>query len=198
MPNFCDNTLHIEGADDEIQRFLDSTTIGEHTYEILKSLYPVPQELTDTVSGWSSNEEEQAEREKQYARNTEKYGYKDWYDWQNANWGTKWGDCDTQLVGRNTDYVCFTFESAWGPPSTAFVKISQDFPTLTFYLTYHEKGMGFAGCDGFRNGEHVDSYTEDISIPNADEDDEMDWEALDDAYLEAMDSCEKNVREMLS
>ena len=118
---------------------------------------------------------------------------------QYANWGTKWGDCDTQLIGQDDGSASFTFESAWSAPSNAFVKISQDFPTLRFYLTFYEMGMGFAGCDGFHNGVRVESYTEDISVPNADDDDEdMDMDALYDAYFEAVDKCEQEVREAMA
>ena len=54
-------------------------------------------------------------------------GFKDWYDWQCHNWGTKWGPCEgTIKVSKYTfrdgtkhyTVVCH-FESAWGPPERA-------------------------------------------------------------------------------
>ena len=48
------------------------------------------------------------------------HGYSNAIDWQYANWGTKWGDVDTELISevyteaRGT--VDLRFDSAWGEP----------------------------------------------------------------------------------
>lgn len=39
----------------------------------------------------------------------EETGYKDWYDWSVANWGTKWNACETRIVRRDHGRIEFTF-----------------------------------------------------------------------------------------
>lgn len=48
-----------------------------------------------------------------------KYGAVDWHEWNNANWGTKWGTYDHRRseLGGGCGPVALSFESAWGPPN---------------------------------------------------------------------------------
>ena len=46
-------------------------------------------------------------------RYKEEYGYDNWYDWANHNWGTKWGCCDNEF--KDNEYW---FNTAWCPLST--------------------------------------------------------------------------------
>lgn len=43
-----------------------------------------------------------------------RYGAADWYEWANLHWGTKWGDCEHEVVHDNGK-VLLRFESAWSP-----------------------------------------------------------------------------------
>lgn len=74
-----------------------------------------------------------------------------WYDWRVNNWGTKWDLNDVNIEDQGE---CFTvnFETAWGPPLEAFEKISKDFPSLSFELSYQEPGMDFCGKATYENG----------------------------------------------
>lgn len=49
---------------------------------------------------------------KQVHTNWEKYGYPNWYEWSNANWGTKWNAYETKYTSDRSVY----FESAWSAP----------------------------------------------------------------------------------
>lgn len=49
---------------------------------------------------------------KQVHTNWEKYGYPNWYEWSNANWGTKWNAYETKYTSDRSVY----FESAWDAP----------------------------------------------------------------------------------
>ena len=49
---------------------------------------------------------------KQVHTNWEKYGYPNWYEWSNANWGTKWNAYATKYTSDRSVY----FESAWDAP----------------------------------------------------------------------------------
>jgi len=76
-------------------------------------------------------------------------------------WGTKWEarDVDHDLLDDNT--LMLNFDSAWGPPVTAY-NTGEANHDITIYATYYEPGMAFVG-------EYEDS--EDISY-NIDFEDE--------------------------
>lgn len=161
MPNWCYQNLHIRGDYNERTRLIESVRTDKG--HELTQLHPCPQELRDTISGWTNDPKVQAEREEQYAKNKAKYGYSSWYEWGNNEWDTKWGDCATELDEHDEGTTLFRFESAWSPAVALIRNISAQFPTLTFGLTYTEESNAFAGWTVFRNGVDVDSY--DAEIP---------------------------------
>jgi hypothetical protein len=164
MPNWCYTTMHISGEKEELQRFLDSietrTSDYGKTYSIIGKLYPCPQELKDTVSGFFADEKQQEELNRKEEANEAKYGAKNWYDWCCSHWGTKWGDCDTESdndgvleLPNGTFYTDFRFQTAWGTATRAWIKISRDFPSLRFEFAHQEESDEFAGVEVIRNGE---------------------------------------------
>lgn len=164
MPNWCTTSLEVSGDAGELDKFLSQIRKTETEYgqkiDIIDALYPCPQELVDTVSGWSGDEAVQAEREKQYEANMAKYGYKDWYDWQYSVWGTKWGDCNTSIDEPyvridNKKVVDIHFQTAWGPATGAWIHISKMFPGLTFDFYHDEEAGFFEGYEVIRGGEIV-------------------------------------------
>ena len=69
-----------------------------------------------------------------------------WYNWRNANWGTKWDaysleidDCDMP----NGFEV--TFETAWSPPEEIHSAICEQYDDLSISWFYDEPGCEFAG-----------------------------------------------------
>jgi hypothetical protein len=150
MPNWCNNGLVLTHKDPAmIDRVVKSANEG-----ILNEFIPCPQELVDTVAGSMPQGPERDAHQAQMARNIEKFGHKDWYDWNIANWGTKWDiSADTcDRVDANT--VRLSFDSAWSPPLGAYAKLEgQGFKVQAFY---YEPGMCFAGI--YENGE--DDYVE--------------------------------------
>ena len=62
---------------------------------------------------------------RKYMRAYEKYGYLDWYDWSNDNWGTKWNACDSYVA---PDLSQVDFETAWCYPKPIIDKILEDNP----------------------------------------------------------------------
>jgi len=101
-----------------------------------------------------------AQKEKQDAA-VAATGFKDWYDWacDDANWGTKWGDYDTQYSqwdGPKTSTVDISYTSAWGPLSTSFWKrVSDRFPEAQIVVYFSEPGMAFQGSESYYGGECV-------------------------------------------
>lgn len=142
MPNWCNNSITLYHEDPAmIDRAMNSNGL-------LMEFLPTPQELIDTVSGWPS-EDERAAHEAQQASNIEKYGYKDWYDWNIANWGTKW---DFELESKDRDgpnTMTASFDSAWSPPITAYEALLELGFEITAY--YYEPGMCFVGK--YENGD---------------------------------------------
>jgi hypothetical protein len=180
MPNWCYNELEVQGEASELRKFVDATKTtykdgetGETKETIgLNHLFPCPEELSNTVSGWLGDGEEQKKLEEQQKRNIEKYGHQDWYSWCNANWGTKWGACDFDWTSffdgemeANAKYIGAYFQSAWSPAEGLIKEISKQFPTLVFSLVYTEESDAYAGCSVFRDGVMLAEEGEEPEIP---------------------------------
>ena len=69
----------------------------------------------------------------------EKYGAKDWYDWRNLHWGTKWDACDAEY---DEEENTVRFDTAWAPPDQIFAKMQEDFPNAKFEI-YAEEETGW-------------------------------------------------------
>lgn len=152
MPNWVSTSLSVKGSPTEVQRFVD----GIKDSRILHSYFPCPEELHKTIAGYVG-EDGAEEHRKQQESNIAKYGHKDWYDWSYEQWGTKWGDCDTDigmpvLLTDGTSEVQINYLTAWGPADTGFLKVSTLFPELLFTFDYDEEAGFFAGVHVFRNG----------------------------------------------
>lgn len=184
MPNHCSNYLLV-GAHDihrgELEAFhkLVSTPVektkvdyqtGEETkivekgYFLCDNIFPCPPEL-------SAN------------------GNSGWYDWCNANWGTKWGDYDTDYMEHleTPNLRAYRYTTAWSPMVEAIKNFAQKFPNLVFINAYEEGGMGFLGAFGI----YQDSMWDvEGQYP------EVDWEADDTGFEnveKTMNECVRSV-----
>lgn len=160
MPNHCENTLQITGPDVDIRRFIHITKCDEKEPYVIAQHMPIPNEFKGDG----------------------------WYTWCVNNWGTKWGDYETQLF-REVDEAIFHYQTAWGPFSDEFLqKISKPFPTLTFLMQYQETGCCFAGVSAVRNGDVLYAQCVEPELPEYNEDDEDQWyDEMNDAYLKEID-----------
>ena len=138
MPNWCNNGITLRHADPAM---IDRVVKGQEG--LLMEFLPTPQALTETMAGSYGDTDKQAALEAKELDNLAKYGYKNWYDWNIANWGTKW-DFNLENVARVTP-TCVTasFDSAWAPPIDAYRKLL----ALGFEIEalYYEPGMQFVG-----------------------------------------------------
>jgi hypothetical protein len=116
----------------------------------MTEFYPCPKELTETISGFcGKGTYEQELLELKESLNLKWFGYKNWYDWQVAKWGTKWDvgtDCGGGggIINRGSPVdIHLSFLSAWSPP-TGFYEFLE---ILGFEVKayYYECGMGFCG-----------------------------------------------------
>lgn len=131
MPNWCLNTITITGPHDELERFASRFTEDEDgDISLLDTFHPFPD------------------------------GIDDWYGWCVDNWGTKWPDKSRRVAKDQTDRLVFIGDTAWSPPIRGLATIAEDWPALTFSITYDEPGMCFYGAAVFRGS--VLSQTESL------------------------------------
>lgn len=160
MPNWTSNFIRVRHDNpamiDKIMA-TDGTNKG-----VLDSIIPCPPELNDEdLTTWSHGPEQEA-RDKKQAEMVRKYGYKSWYDWNVANWGTKWDLCEPTLTRVDDNTVEISAETAWSPPTTAFETMVNELG-YEVYAMYRGEGNEFAGI--WDNGE--DNYY--AAFSNSDE-----------------------------
>jgi hypothetical protein len=142
MPNWCNNTLWVDGNPEQLKDFKSKTTKqADHNQPnglefTLEGLYPTPPELM------KENAFDQSENSEAL---TEKYGYSDWYTWRVNKWGTKWDVCESDIYENSDTEFMVVFDSAWAPPVNWLEHIAPQFPELKFKMAFSEPGMGFCG-----------------------------------------------------
>lgn len=153
MANYCDNRLTVQGNQKEIDRFKKIVRKSKKNNLDFNRTVPMPTELLNTQS--PSNDKQVVKELYQL-----KFGYDNWYDWQHANWGVKWGPSYADVMPpAETTYkngnkkIVYDFTTPWAPPTLWIINSSLLFPTLTFKNFYVEEGMGFKGSDTIINGE---------------------------------------------
>ena len=136
MPNWCMNSLYIRGNKKQIKKFKTRAKDKSNDSDLsMDKIVPEPKKADGTESD-------------------------DWYGWRCDNWGTKW-DIDAHLDAEDDEFLEYSFDSAWSPPSTFIVKASKLFKKLSFLLKYEEPGMGFSGLFRAKKGFVVeDQYIE--------------------------------------
>lgn len=148
MPNWCFNTLSVDGVASAITKFREWLNDQPLT---LQKIRPMPKELEDTISPTPAADAEKAKIL------LEKYGSDNWYDWHVANWGTKW-DAEITEDDASEENIYYSFDSAWSPSLEATKYLATLFPDLTFTHKYYETGVGFAGTLTATNGEYDETY----------------------------------------
>lgn len=184
MPNHCNNSLYVVGDPYELSLFLaeaQRVKRDDGSHSVFQSLMPCPKELHSVPADGSKRPEL-----------VEKYGHSDWYDWCNANWGTKWGDYNTHFLGSGDDYAAWAFTTAWGPGLEFVERMAVRYPKLAFVNSYDEEGMGFMGVSVFADGTLLSEGEGDfVSLENPD--DYEDEEKMEAKY----EQDTRNFREML-
>lgn len=139
MPNWCDNSIDITGPFDKISGLWNKIQEKKKTdenYGLLEAMVPI--------------------------------GEWDYGSAVNA-WGTKWevSTDDLELIDNEdgTAQISGFFQSAWGPPITAYETFVEENEDCDIDATYFEPGMDFAGI--FRDGEDIwyDGISEEIKEP---------------------------------
>lgn len=147
MPNWCYNGVTLRHKDPAM---IDR---AQHSDGLLMEFLPTPQPLLETTAGSFGDDEKQRALEAQQEENLKQFGAKDWYDWNIANWGTKW-DVNLENINREDEYtLTASFDSAWSPPIEAYQKLE----ALGFEIEakFYEPGMAFCGTYDAGYGENT-------------------------------------------
>ncbi len=174
MPNWCYNSTTFHGDNETLTKLVEAITTTDEDGKVHHDLtlpFPIPTELQiqSVFFHADSDDPEHQELLKKYEANEAKYGYRDYYDWNIANWGTKWSpDLSESEVEIDGNVLHLSYDTAWSPPTGLLRKISGLFPTLVITNTFDEEGMGFWGCEAFHGGKEVASYgMSDGDMPEA-------------------------------
>jgi len=142
LPNWCDNSLTITHTDPELIRKAAEGFRGEG---FLSAFMPIPEALQDTRAGAYADPVEQEALIAKQKANLAEYGYKDWYDWAVANWGTKWDiSGEEPMVSEDGLTLTVGFQSAWSPP-IEFYKVLEEKFGFGVEAYFYEGGMCFYG-----------------------------------------------------
>jgi hypothetical protein len=179
MPNWCSNNLYVSGKKEDVTKFKEKAKTEKEPLSF-SNFVPMPKE-----------EEE------------------NWYEWNIANWGTKWDisnvevsfDGKVKIQDEEEYYINYMFDTAWSPPIEWVGNLAKQYPELEFELEYREDGVGFAGkikASGggiyFDEQVDVDDIWEQLKKEKKDEDNEEDGE---DGYW-YYEEYDKRVSEALS
>lgn len=161
----------LDGTDDNVRRFkdLEGNVIKLDQMKAM-SFYSMNDE---ELLGEGYTMEKLTEQELEELR--EKYGASDWYAWNVRNYGTKWGDVETQLIRRDKESLEYAFETAWSPAPQMIEKIGDKFDIKNISYKYFSIENGDKGGFTFdSNGRVVESH----------------WEVLDESYYTMGDDVE--------
>lgn len=137
MPNWCLNTLEIQGPIEDVDKFMEKIKSAEpDKLSLFNALIPMPAEYSGEPASMTKEEKDWSDNEKLCF---EKYGHKDWYSWCVANWGTKWNAYNLSNEGENK----ISFDTAWSTPAQVIERLSEMFPHIEIALEFADEDFGF-------------------------------------------------------
>jgi hypothetical protein len=85
----------------------------------------------------------------------ETYKNQGWYDWNIANWGTKWDVAgkDVDVRDDSPGHWHIYFDTAWSPPHEALVALSEQHPEVEIRNEWCEE-QGFGAHQVYSEGTH--------------------------------------------
>jgi hypothetical protein len=120
MPNHITNIVSIAGKQnlkELLAEFLDTEDGDKIDFN---KVIPMPDAVGFRGENLPYNPHPDEPMAKAYERNLKLYGFKNWYDWSIANWGTKWDCYEFEWL---TERKC-TFLTAWSPPDPILRKLA--------------------------------------------------------------------------
>ena len=77
------------------------------------------------------------------------YAYDDWYDWCNANWGTKWTGCSAHAERHLPNLLTVDYDTAWSAPMQFFNHLEKTYPDLQII-----------------NGSVLEGFSDEVEVTN--------------------------------
>lgn len=159
MPNWCDNSLLVEGDEKELERFFEHAKGYGLTWESDEQI-PKDEKYNSLIDFSKFIRPTDAELKRPYGKQGDSYGY----DWCIENWGTKWNACDAISTwdedrygdrGIDKSEIGYSFNTAWSPMSEdMLLRMEEMFPKLKFHYQFIETGCEFYGYWNTENKRH--------------------------------------------
>jgi len=202
MPNWCFNGLTVEGNPDLVNDLVrimnrpfvmihDTWNMETKEMQVKQTTYPNPVFAFHNIYNHRQDGIDDLEYVKQ-PDNTlpiaEALMFKGnhWYDWNVRNWGTKWDVAvsegeeypNTYIEGPTQNgensVVYYNFNTAWSPPMPAMEKLSAQYPSLLFTLSFEEE-TGWGGECEFLRGEMISESSYDNKCRDCDSENTMEY-----------------------
>lgn len=182
MPNWVFNGLTIEGNPEQVNKLVKQVNkpfkspvqthgVGDLAFNVKDVLYPNPIFAFHNIysyldHGVTDEEYIQQPPATEDFKDWLKHETNDWYNFNNREWGTKWDVAvshdeeypDTYVEGPTENgenlVVYYNFNTAWSVPVPALQKLSAQYPTLLFTLSYEEE-TGWGGEMEILRGEVI-------------------------------------------
>lgn len=195
MPNHVYNNLTVTGPESDVRAFHNAVNVdSDDNSGIIRAFLPFPaklegEEITDKngdVVGRAFSDEG--------------------YYWCLKNWGTKWGDYETEIVYEPAEIipgnwgVAYRYNTAWSPANAAIITIAKQFPNLTFDVSWEEEGFQSCGALAVKGEHAVDDYVSYDGLPDYPEDwnDDDSVEKFRDEFTRTKDLSNERVFERLT
>ena len=145
MPNHVTSVITLSGDENRIKAMLEqikNDEVGIGSVDFNKIL-PMPDNIYRGNLG---------------TQELTKYGDNNWYDWSNANWGTKWNaygyDNGVELEDSKLKFL-----TAWAAPHPILQKLSEMYPDIKFEHEWADEDIGNnCGRYVYYDGKRIEEY----------------------------------------
>lgn len=130
MPNHVTNIIVVSGDDEQRKAMFEAIKNDEFGLGSVdfNKIIPTPENIYQGNLGT-------AEREK--------YGSANWYDWNIANWGTKWNSYGyNECIEKNFDGSALRFDTAWSNPQPIIEALATKYSNLGFEHKWADEDFG--------------------------------------------------------
>lgn len=138
MPNYAANYIVFRAtATEKLIALKEWMAKGKNPIDF-KKIIPPP---ADMFEGALGDKERKMCKEK---------GIENWYDWQIANWGTKWNASNSCVIQDTPFRFALKFDTAWSSPKPVMAKIIEYCQNNKITFVY------FNGNEGGGDGEFIE------------------------------------------
>jgi hypothetical protein len=231
MPNWVYNGLTIEGNPEQVKSLMKQmnkpfvysiTPVGDLSFDVKQTKYVNPIFSFHNIYSYLDHGVTDEQYHSQPPRKDSdtfadwmKFESNDWYNFNNREWGTKWDvavsednkypDTYMEESENGENYVVYyNFNTAWSRPIPALQKLSAQYPTLLFTLSYEEE-TGWGGEMELLRGEIISEAEWETKCRECDAIDTLEYcdndcgqicsscNYTDDLYVVAAEKCQTHM-----